>query len=140
MEFVLDASVVIKWFLQEKSSKAALHHRQQHLEGRVALVAPALLPFEIVNALCTKSATKLPTILDAIEVYKFTGVTEYFLTEKLAQTAATLSKDYKISAYDAAYVALAQNLGCPFITADKKLYRKVKSLELVRLLGCEKEK
>ncbi len=75
----------------------------------------------------------------AIKAYKLTGVTEYFLTEKLAQAAATLSKDYKISAYDAAYVALAQSLGCQFITADKKLYRKIKSLELVRLLGGEKE-
>lgn len=134
MELVLDASVTIKWFLKEKSSKEALHYRQQHLEGRVALVAPALLPFEIINALCTKSATKLSTILDAIEAYKFTGVTEYFLTEKLAQAAATLSKNYKISAYDAAYVALAQNLGCQFITADRKLYRKVKSLKFVKLL------
>jgi predicted nucleic acid-binding protein len=134
MELVLDASVVIKWFLEEKSSKEALRYRQQHLEGKISLVAPALLPFEIVNALCTKTKTKLPTILEAIEVYKFTGITEYFLTEKLAQAAATLSKNYKISAYDAAYVALAQDLGCQFITADKKLYRKVKSSKFVKFL------
>jgi len=134
MELVLDASVVIKWFLQEKSSEEALRYRQQHLEGRVALVAPSLLPFEIVNAICTKTKTRLPTILEAIETYRFTGITEYFLTEKLAQLAATLSKTYRISVYDAAYVALAQNLGCQFITADRKLYRKIKSLRFVKLL------
>lgn len=134
MELVLDASVAIKWFLKEKSSEEALHYRQQHLKGEVSLAAPALFPFEIINALCTKSETKLPTILGAIESYKFTGVTEYFLTEKLACATAALSKEYKISAYDAAYVALAQDLGCQFITADRKLYRKVESLEFVELL------
>ena len=134
MELVLDASVVIKWFLQEKSSKEALYYRQQHLEGKVALAAPALLPFEIINVLCTKPETGLPTIIDAIKVYRFSGITEYFLTEELAKAAATLSKNYKISVYDAAYVALAQNVGCPFITADQNLYRKVKSLEFVDLL------
>ncbi len=40
----------------------------------------------------------------------------------------------KITAYDAAYVVLARNFNCKFITADKKLYKKVKDLGFVKLL------
>jgi len=134
MELVLDASVIIKWFLKENSWEKAIRLQEQHLKGEVGLVAPTILPFEIVNVLCTKPKVDLDIVRSAINILYFTGVTEYILTKKLANAVAKLSKDYKISAYDAAYVALAQNLGCQFITADRKLYRKVKSLKFVKLL------
>ena len=135
MELVLDASVIIKWFLKEKLSGEALEYQEQHLEGVVSLVAPSLLPFELINVLCTKSILNLEAVLGVANVFYFTGITEYFLTKELAHATAKLSKKYEISAYDAAYVALAQSLGCQFITADRKLYQKVKSLKLVKLLG-----
>ncbi len=134
MELVLDASVVIKWFLEEELSREALHYRRQHLEGQVSLVAPTLLAFEFINVLCTKPRIGLETVILAIDAFYFTGITEYILTKDLAKMAAELAKEYKISAYDAAYVALAQDLGCLFITADQKLYRKVESLGFVELL------
>jgi predicted nucleic acid-binding protein len=45
-----------------------------------------------------------------------------------------LSRKYKITLYDAAYVELGRRLKCPFVTADKKLYEKVKSIKTVELL------
>jgi len=137
MELVLDASVVIKWFLDEKLSDEAINYRRKHLEGKIALVAPSLLAFEVINALCTKSGVSIKTILSAIKVYYFAKIKEYSLNEKLAQRAAASSKKFKISVYDASYLALAQSLNCSFITADEKFYQKIKSLKLVKLLGKE---
>lgn len=134
MELILDASVVIRWFLEEKLSERAIGYRRQHLNGEISLVAPSLLAFEIINALCTKSGVSLEAVLSAIEVFYFTGIKEYFLTEELAKRAATLSKKHKVSVYDASYLVLAQNLDCQFITADGKLHQKTKSLKLVKLL------
>jgi predicted nucleic acid-binding protein len=37
----------------------------------------------------------------------------------------SLSYQYKITIYDACYVALSQSLGCEFIIADKKLFEKI---------------
>lgn len=135
MELVLDASVVIKWFLQEKLSEKAIEYRRQHLEGKIILITPSLLAFEIVNALSTKSNVDLKAIVGAIKAFYFTGIKEHLLTEELAAQAAALSKKHQISVYDAAYIALAQDFNCQFITADKKLYQKTKSLKLVKLLG-----
>jgi predicted nucleic acid-binding protein len=46
----------------------------------------------------------------------------------LINAALDLSLAYRISLYDAAYVALAQRLGVPFITADQPLYARIQSL------------
>lgn len=51
---------------------------------------------------------------------------------------------YEITAYDATYVALAEEIDFDYITADKKLYEKIEELEYVHFLrslftGIERE-
>lgn len=46
-----------------------------------------------------------------------------------------LAYHYDITFYDAAYLTLAQELGLQFVTADEKLYNKVKKLSFVNLLN-----
>lgn len=56
-------------------------------------------------------------------------------SSELQTSAAKIASEYKTTIYDASYVALSQSLSCQLVTADRKLYRKVKSLEFVKLLG-----
>jgi predicted nucleic acid-binding protein len=42
--------------------------------------------------------------------------------------ALRIAVEYKIAAYDAEYLALAQELGVCCVTADRELFRKVPSL------------
>ena len=45
-------------------------------------------------------------------------------------------RDFDISAYDASYLALANATNIPFITADERLFKKVKeSLDWVTWIG-----
>jgi predicted nucleic acid-binding protein len=46
----------------------------------------------------------------------------------------TLSRRYRITLYDTAYISLAKRLRCPFVTADRGLYEKTKELKEVKLL------
>lgn len=48
-----------------------------------------------------------------------------FSTVELMATALEMAVSHTISAYDACYVALAQRLNVPFITADEKLIHKL---------------
>jgi predicted nucleic acid-binding protein len=43
-----------------------------------------------------------------------------------------LAKDLDITCYDASYLALAEELGFEFITADEKFYRKVNEKNQLR--------
>jgi len=49
--FVLDSSVIIKWFNQEQFTKDALSFREQLLNGETKIVVPDLLIYELSNAL-----------------------------------------------------------------------------------------
>ena len=49
-EIVVDASVVVKWFVAEDLREEALKIRDDYIEGKVRLSAPSLMPFEVLNA------------------------------------------------------------------------------------------
>ena len=50
-KIVLDASVAVRWYNEEDYSKKALLIRDDHISGKVDLVEPYLLIYEVGNAL-----------------------------------------------------------------------------------------
>jgi len=57
-------------------------------------------------------------------------------TANLAEAALALALEHSLTAYDAAYVALAQKLSLPLVTADEALIRRLDGTGLdVRWLG-----
>lgn len=51
MMLVIDASVVIKWFIEEKDSAKALLLKDNHINSKTILIAPDLLIYEVANVL-----------------------------------------------------------------------------------------
>ena len=47
IEIVIDASVVVKWFIEENDSDKALLLRDRFIDGKVELYIPILLYFEV---------------------------------------------------------------------------------------------
>ena len=52
----------------------------------------------------------------------------------MLKDAADLAKQYDITVYDAVFVSLAKLIDAIFITADKKLYEKIKKLKFVKFI------
>jgi len=134
MEIVLDASVILKWFLPEDKSSEAKFLREKHLKNEITICLPQLLVFEIANALVNKNELLLSDINLAIEILFFTNPKFFDCVEELIQETAKIARKYKITVYDASYIALARALSCKFITADKKLFNKIRTLRFVKLL------
>ena len=131
---VLDASVIAKWFLEEPESSSALYYRDLHLKRKEIIIVPHILVYEITNLLLYKNFTEkeIILVLESLENFKIEVISLNF--SDMARVAI-LAKEREITAYDAAYVLLARNFGCKFITADKKLYKKVKDLNFIELLS-----
>ena len=125
-EVVIDASVVVKWFVEEEGSEEALKVRDRYVEGEIQIIAPELITFEVLNALYFKrlfSEDELKQISEALEAYSFSL---YPLRGEYARKAVEVSYENDITLYDASYVALAIVRDTFAYTADEKLVRKLK--------------
>lgn len=116
---VVDASVVAKWFLPERNSNEARALRDAYVDGTIDLCAPAAMPFEVANALKYSSLldnTRIEQSMDAVAAY---GLDLFAFAD--IQGVVSLSLDEDIPIYDAAYVALADQIDGVCWTADQTL-------------------
>src|SRR5712692_2805263 len=123
-EFVVDSSVVTKWFLVESGSDLATGLRDDFATGRVSLAVPTLLFYEVMNALRFSGAFNerdLALAGDALSKYRF-GI--WRPRGKLLELSAVLSLREDLSVHDACYVALAQRVRSKVITEDKELLER----------------
>lgn len=120
MELVLDASVIVKWFLLEEGYLAAREYRKQAYQGKISLHATELLYFEIGNALLSKDLPREAIDEMMRDVYA-TPVALHPFSSDLCLVTIRSAMSGNITIYDASYVALAQRLGCPFVTADERI-------------------
>ncbi|MHB0874854.1 MAG: type II toxin-antitoxin system VapC family toxin [Anaerolineae bacterium] len=127
MIVVVDSSALVSAFLPDEVhiTEAQLLTDAQGT-GRVQLIAPTLLPYEYTNA-----------FLKALRQRRLTpDLVERILAQLAALGIGTVVVDPALalryalqfgrSAYDAAYLALAEEEGVPLITADERLYNAVK--------------
>ncbi|MBO3809912.1 MAG: type II toxin-antitoxin system VapC family toxin [Candidatus Brockarchaeota archaeon] len=121
VKVVSDASVVVKWFIQEKESEKALKLRDMHVSGQLDIAAPELLFFEVLNALKSSrlfSEEELKTAANSLLNYR---VELRPLNKQLAEKTVEIAVKTNLTIYDAAYVALALDLDTVLYTADGKI-------------------
>lgn len=124
--YVLDASVALKWFLRlpdEPYTTEAIQLLQDFQEGRIGLLSPSVVRYEVGHALMRAFRRERITFDQAQEAlldFLDLGVPTVYDRDLL--TAATvMSRDYGISFYDANYAALSFTYSLPLIHADQKL-------------------
>lgn len=133
---VADTSVILKWFLhkEEPERKQALALRQAYLEGRVQLLVPDLLLYEVANVLRYKPGWDTTRVAQALHSLLALKPQVVPVSLALLQRAVGLAYKYDIAVYDASFVALAEESNAYFITADQKMIRRLKRLPHVRPL------
>ncbi|MGQ9532543.1 MAG: type II toxin-antitoxin system VapC family toxin [Desulfotomaculales bacterium] len=138
---VVDASLAVKWLVNEEATEAAVRLLERWSEEEVRVSAPCLLFTEVANALYKRVRRKEMDLADArtlLSSLNELGI-EVEATKVLAPRALELAARFGCPAtYDAMYVALAEALACEFWTADERLYNTVKAqCEWVHWLGEE---
>ncbi|RQG97502.1 type II toxin-antitoxin system VapC family toxin [Natrarchaeobius oligotrophus] len=118
-EIVVDTSVVVKWYIPEQHYEAARALRDDYLDGEFDLVAPALMPFEAVNALKYSGHYDGPRLQEASKSLPEYGID--LIPFDNSGPVAEVATDLDITLYDASYIALAQKLDSVAYTADGKL-------------------
>jgi len=132
--FVLDASVVIKWFSEEEYTDVALKLRDDFSKGDIELVVPDLMLYEVSNALRYNPDFDETDVADAVGTLFDIGISIIVPNREVINSALNLAYEHKITVYDAYYVALAKEINFKLITADRKLYLKIKDLKYAKYI------
>ena len=114
---VVDASVAIKWLVDEPGSDAALA-----LRGR-DLAAPALLRIEAGNVLRTLAKRRVLNTEEAVELFRLfqtAPVTIVDHDDALERRALEMALAIGHPVYDCVYLALAERMGRTLVTADAR--------------------
>jgi len=128
MEIVVDASVVVKWYLKEEFREEALNLRDDYILGRIKLIASVILPFEVLNAIrFSKRDIDNETLINVGESLLYYDISLVPITKDLLHESIKSCMINGITFYDATYVSLAKLRRSVLFTADQKLISRLNS-------------
>jgi predicted nucleic acid-binding protein len=131
--YVVDASVIVKWFLhhQEADRERALALRDLHISGRSKIYIPRLALLEVLNAIRFSPKGDEEDGETALETLQDLNLETKSADVNLLRKANAIAWAYKITIYDSLYVALAEQVGYPLITADDVMVKKLHGHSIV---------
>jgi predicted nucleic acid-binding protein len=123
--FVLDASVALRWLLDDPVSPYAERVKQLLIKGARATV-PALWHLEMSNGL---AVAERRSILSTANIDEALLHIEQIVSQRVDTSSAFVStrqslaaaRAFKLSAYDAVYLDLARQERLPLATLDERL-------------------
>ena len=130
--YVVDTSIVVKWYskIGEEDAEKADRLINDHIKGECLLVSSPLVLYELSNALRFNPNLNKEDVVRAIK--GFLGLEIELLDfEEVFEETLEIAFQKGITAYDAVYVALSRIHQIPLITADYRLFEKIKGLPLV---------
>ncbi len=129
MTIVVDSGVLLKaYFPDEEGHTEAQSLVSDYARGKITFYAPSLITYEIINACLVASRmarfpkNKAKELMD--EILEIEIVREDI--DHLKGRIFDISSKHNRSAYDGAYIAIAESKKIPFLTGDKKLFNSVK--------------
>lgn len=127
--FVVDASLVIKWFVPEIHSEAA----RRRLGARHDYLAPDIVFPEVANVVWKKVRRKELDPDDGRQLVATFGrvAVEPVATRSLLPDALTLALTAGVTVHDAMYLTLAVRLETAVITGDDRLADKIAEYPLL---------
>ena len=134
---VVDASVAIKWFVAgEKLVEEAERVLGEIQEEPSSYVVPDLFMNELLAVLCRLPDSSPSKVKEALALVEALGMKRVGNGHELLALAADFTGRWRLSGYDALYVALASLVGGEWLTADARAVRRVGDSDLVTLLGA----
>lgn len=119
---VVDTNVLAYAVRPGRHTEAALRARQRD----PGWVAPAFWRLEMRNVLALSMRVEGMELETALEAFSAAAeLVEELEVEPSAEESLRLTQQVSISAYDAEFVLVAERLGLPLVTADRRLAQRL---------------
>jgi predicted nucleic acid-binding protein len=135
MQLVIDASVTMAWCFEDEATpdtEAVLDRLQQD-----EAIVPPLWRLEVANVLLVAERRRRITEAQAARFVGLLGQLPIRIDPSApdVSTLLGLGRRHGLSAYDAAYLALAERLAVPLATLDERLATAGRSAGVALLVG-----
>ncbi len=132
MRFVLDASVTLAWCFEDTASSVADAALAALEDGGEAIV-PAIWRLELANVLVMAERRKRISEADTVRFLSLVANLPIRVGADLGsiESIVSLARSHGLTAYDAAYLDLAQRSGLPVATLDRRLHDAAKAAGVV---------
>jgi predicted nucleic acid-binding protein len=135
MHYILDSSVIIKWFshLDEENVEQASILLDLFGEDMVKISIPDLSVYEVGNALKHNknfSAEEVKNIMDRLMDM---GLDIIEVAKDLIRRAVDIAYEEDITVYDAIFISIADHLMIPLVTADDRQYTAANKGNIIQL-------
>ena len=124
-QIVIDANVVVKWFIEEKNSTKARILRDKYIGKEIKLITPSLLYFEVLNALKYSKLFNQAELNDAGESLENYGFNIITIKKKIREQMVKIAVEHDLSIHDASYLGLSIAMETILCTADEKIIKKL---------------
>jgi predicted nucleic acid-binding protein len=133
---IVDASVVLRAFFPDEAQSNAQALMRDHVSGQTELTAPTLLLYEVTNAVLQAVRRGRATAQTGEEILVAIEGLDIKVGTVTWQQVIRMAGRFDRSAYDAAYLALAEARGEALVTGDRRLYNAVhEELDWVQWIG-----
>lgn len=135
MIFVIDASVIIKWFFQDPATENHTEHALSVLQsvraGTVEILQPPHWLAEVAAVIARLEPRVADEAIDVLDAMELPVAGDAAVYKRAASLAATL----RHHVFDTLYHAVAMEHRAELISADRRYYRAAKHLGRITYLA-----
>ena len=129
MIWIIDASVAIRWLLEDETNPNAEKVLERLVDTPQIFAVPELFGFEVFSVIQRLHPDGMNAFTQAIIPLLQSGIFRQPMTKELVKNAKPFIKS-GLTGYDACYAALAKDLKGKWLTFDKKAHKKIHELNV----------
>lgn len=135
MEYILDSSVIFKWFSyeNEKNVDKALSILDMYRENKLEIIIPELVIYEVSNALRYNNNFSSIETRKIISTLINMELNMIGLSNRVIDSTIRIAYEENITIYDAVFISLSNVMKIPLISANPRHHKLLKRRNIISL-------